>query len=244
MNVLKLASNAPQGEWCTVESKKMYRRLTKEELESYKQEAREDEQRVMSRPRTVLEKPGYLNKYGRMEPDERTASRTLRRKKSQTCMALLKRGTCTLGEDCPYSHNDRAAQRGPALCQRFVKDCCAKGRYCPLSHDTEREDYRERVFQKRGLKPKSAAKPKQEPLVKDVLACSVSQPTWKGKPSKGVQASFDTGAAMTVLPRSFGEDHPTTKQNNTTFRTASAELISDEGGRTVPGIDEWEMGES
>ena len=65
----------------------------------------------------------------------------------------------------------------------------------------------------------------------DMLASVETEPLVK------VRLTYDTGAAVVALPESFANDYKLTGKPEGSYKTASAEIVQDRGGRTVKGVD-------
>jgi hypothetical protein len=63
-------------------------------------------------------------------------------RKDRVCFAMRDKGTCDLGEDCPYSHDPQKIKadkgkgngKAPAPCRNFLVGKCLRGTACLFSH--------------------------------------------------------------------------------------------------------------
>ena len=117
--------------------KRVRKALTKEEFDSFREETKEDEQRVMQKKEVDIgfkkRKPTESRKQKRNESSKR------RKKAKEPCGALAWHGSCWRGDECPFSHDVEKIQK--TVCKYFVQSRCTR-KNCPFEHsDEERMKY-------------------------------------------------------------------------------------------------------
>ena len=112
--------------------KRVRKALTKEEFDSFREETKEDEQRVMQKKEVDIgfkkRKPTESRKQKRKESSKR------RKTAKEPCGALAWHGSCWRGDDCPFSHDVEKIQK--TVCKFFVQSRCTR-RNCPFEHSEE-----------------------------------------------------------------------------------------------------------
>ena len=112
--------------------KRVRKALTKEEFDSFREETKEDEQRVMQKKEVDIgfkkRKPTESRKQKRKESSKR------RKTAKEPCGALAWHGSCWRGDACPFSHDVEKIQK--TVCKFFVQSRCTR-RNCPFEHSEE-----------------------------------------------------------------------------------------------------------
>ena len=115
--------------------KKVFRPLTKEEFESFRQETRDDERKVMEKGRTEMRTKKKTKGKTVAKKQKRNRKRKERRQRTTACRALAWEGECKR-DPCPFSH-DQAVIDGlkNQHCRFFLHGSCRYGSKCKLLHD-------------------------------------------------------------------------------------------------------------
>ena len=178
-------------------------------------------------------------------------------------------GGCKDGDRCKFDH-DVAIYEKANLCPQFLHGHCRRLTKCKMNHDAVREICRVLKRQKKVKKKKKSevqtdqrrasrtsgpADPdsgssamEQENVkstvrlveakdVKDLSSFKVPQ----AEQGEWVSVNFDTGAAVTAIPKRLSS-HLELKgdPNSSSYRTASGELLPDEGGAVMRGYtNDW-----
>ena len=112
--------------------KRVRKALTKEEFESFREETKEDELRVMQKKEVDIgfkkRKPTESRKQKRKESSKR------RKMGKEPCGALAWHGSCWRGDQCPFSHDVEKIQK--TVCRFFVQSRCTR-KNCPFKHSEE-----------------------------------------------------------------------------------------------------------
>ena len=127
------------GEGAGFEKKIVFRPLTKEEFDSYRQETKEDELNVMKRDRVDIFRKKKKQKRTKAKQMKRNVKKKMRRKSRMACRSLAWEGECSRGKDCPFSHLQSAIEQlKKEHCRFYLHGKCKFGSQCRLLHD-ERE---------------------------------------------------------------------------------------------------------
>eukprot|EP00438_Fugacium_kawagutii_P000480 Skav216940 [mRNA] locus=scaffold3396:50058:57739:+ [translate_table: standard] len=206
-----------------LKSVRKYRSLTQEEVGQFKQETHEDEIRVMKRARVDIKKT-------------RKRTMTAEKKVQRTFRVRQARKAQRQAEGAFYLNYPQGEQ----MCLHFKKSFCRKGAECDLVHsDVDREfgyiEERQRVRESSAKKIKLVeAKPEINSFE---METAMEEMNWKK-----LVVNFDTGAAITALPKRIVSEKDIHKApNSNSYKTASGELLEDGGGAILKGYnEEWE----
>ena len=210
-----------------MKSEKKYRALTQDEVQKFTQETKEDEKKVMWKSRVDIHKK-RLRPMGADQKKKRKF-RTKQARKLGRVKA-------------------REAEPGK-LCASFTRSFCRNGTKCKMVHSEFSREIgfikeRKRLVE-RGAKNIKLAGAEDSKDLGSFEAYQVND--WsKGKWSK-VTVNFDTGAAVTAVPMKLARDGLVVSDktsSSTTYKTASGELLPDEGGTLVKGYDNEGRGRS
>ncbi len=208
-------------------SARTYRKLTQDEVASFKTETKEDERRVMKRQRVDIHKkrirPMDKEKKDKRAKRVKMARRTKKRKAE---------------EDFYLNH-----PRGTMMCSDFKRSFCRRGVKCKMMHsEVDREVG---FFEARNRKME---KQSEDSVKQEINSFEANHEGWKNVAGwTKVVANFDTGAAITAVPRALekaglvSSDYETMSRS---YKTASGELLEDQGGTTVKGYTEDGSGRS
>ena len=211
-------------------SERTCRKLNQEEISQFKVETKEDEKRVMMRQRVNIHKA----RKRIMTRDQKT-QRSARVKAAR----LKKRKAESLGPGFYLQH-----PHGERMCFDFRRSFCRRGTKCNMHHsEVDRElrfiEERQTTVEK-SLKRVTLVE-KDEKEIKGEIN---SFENWGEQSQSGswtkLTVNFDTGAAVTAVPRSLEESgfvKGDAMKMSRTYKTASGELLEDEGGVTVRGYD-------
>ena len=124
--------------------KRVRKALTKEEFESFREETKEDELKVMERKEIDI---GFKKrKLTEERKKKRKISSKRRRKAKEPCGALAWHGSCHRGDTCPFSHDVKDIQN--KVCRFYVRSFCSR-KNCPFLHS---EEERAKYLAERDLK--------------------------------------------------------------------------------------------
>ena len=124
--------------------KRIRKALTKEEFESFREETKEDELKVMERKEIDI---GFKKRKVTAErKKKRKISSKRRRKAKEPCGALAWHGSCHRGDACPFSHDVKDIQN--KVCRFYVRSFCSR-KNCPFLHS---EEERAKYLAERDLK--------------------------------------------------------------------------------------------
>jgi len=112
--------------------KRVRKALTKEEFESFREETKEDELKVMEKKVVDIGFKKRKQTEGRKQKRKESAKK--RRKAKEPCGAMAWHGSCHRGDSCPFSHDVKKIQ--DSVCRYFVRSVCAR-RNCPFIHSEE-----------------------------------------------------------------------------------------------------------
>ena len=115
--------------------KKVFRPLTKEEFDSFRQETMDDERKVMERGRTEMRTKKKTKGKTVAKKQKRNRKRKERRQRTTACRVLAWEGECKRNP-CPFSH-EQAVIDGlkDQHCRFFLHGSCRYGSKCKLLHD-------------------------------------------------------------------------------------------------------------
>lgn len=217
-----------------VKSARTYRKLSQAEVAKFKTETKDDELRVMRKPRVDIHKA----RTRIMNKDEK-----LQRSKRVKAARRLKRKTESSGVRGGFYLNHPKDQM---RCNDFVRSFCRRGSKCRMIHsEVDREI---KFIEKRNEEVEKVTKrTKLVENVGEINSFCTYQPEMDKKGWTKIAVNFDTGAAVTAVPRSLvasGLIESDEKSSKLTYKTASGELLEDEGGVTVKGFDDNGIGKS
>ena len=212
------------------EFKKKYRRLTQDEVEKFKTETKGDELQVIRKKRVNIF-AGRVRKMDKQKKDKRRTrvkGARRRQRKAET--------------EAFYLNHPKDALR----CEKFVKNFCRKGLECPMIHsEVDREKYHiDARYEKVGkdmsrvrLIPNEASRAE----INSFGADEIGPQEWTH-----IVANFDTGAAVTAIPSVLKQKLGLAASETVTrnYKTASGELLADEGGTVLNGYDNDGQGRS
>ena len=212
-----------------VASKRSYRRLTQDEIGKFKAETKYDEAEVMKKPRVNVK---WVRK--RVMDEKQKEQRKMRVRKARK----LKRK----GEEAFYLHNPK----GEMMCEAFRRSHCVRENKCSMLHsEVDREYY---LVEQRHTQMEQSDKKVKLVEAKQINSfTAVDSCVWNGEKWTKLVVNFDTGAAITAVPRSFAEEglvQGDRDASSTSYKTASGELLEDEGGVLVKGYDHQGRGRS
>ena len=204
-------------------SERKYRKLTQDEVEKFKTETKEDELAVMKRKRVNI----YAQRVRKMTKDkkdkrrDRVRAARKRRREEET--------------EAFYLNHPKDARR----CEKFIKSACHKGKGRSMIH--------------------SEVDPEKHHIEKDMSRVKLTpNPEFRGELNSfgggeactddwtHIVANFDTGAAVTAIPSVLKEKLGLQPSETSTrsYKTASGELLADEGGTVLNGYDNDGQGRS
>ncbi|CAE7245381.1 unnamed protein product [Symbiodinium sp. CCMP2592] len=240
-----------KGEEATfVASARTYRKLSQAEVSRFKTETKEDERKVMERKRVDLQKK-RVREMTEEKKDARKKRVKAASRRKEACRDLLWFGECTRAR-CPFGHDPELVKKAKfSVCSEFSRGVCQR-KQCRFVHDElEREKYQllRRHRQRRqgasgtsgstGIVLREAPKrerTKEEPLDLAHLSGACEEESWDGY--KKVTVNFDTGAAISAIPVEVARAATKkTAASERCYRTASGEVIEDQGGALVQGYD-------
>lgn len=216
-----------------VKSARRYRPLSQEEVSKFKAGTKEDEVKVMNKQRVNL----HRMRVRKMTPMKKE-QRKMRVKKARKRMIYG-------DEDTKFYLN---SPHGGMMCLDFKRSFCRRGSKCKMGHS---ELDRELGFiEKRYVDVKKATEnvrlaEKEEKEINSFDDSCNEQGSCQGWTK--VVVNFDTGAAITAVPRNYARKGLVRGDDNTmsrSYKTASGELLEAEGGVTVKGYDNQGLGKS
>ena len=212
-----------------VASKRSYRKLTQDEVGKFKVETKRDEMAFMKRPRVNVR---WVRK--RIMDEEQKKQRKMRVKKARK----VKRSQ----EEAFYLQHPK----GEMMCEAFRRSHCVHENKCSMRHsEVDREYYLvEQRHRRMELSDKNVKLIEAKQINSFATADSC---VWNGEKWTKVVVNFDTGAAITAVPRSLAEEglvQGDKEASSTSYKTASGELLEDEGGVLVKGYDHQGRGRS
>ena len=204
-----------------------YRKLTQDEVAKFKTETKEDEKRVMERKRVDILKKRF-----------RPVDKEKKEKRSKRVKMARKRKRKAMQEDF-YLHHPKEVM----ICSDFKRAFCRRGIKCRMKHsEVDREVG---IFEARNREVEG----RFGDAVKEEINSFEAMPEgWHNE--KGwikVVANFDTGAAITAVPKSLEKAGLVSTESGTisrSYETASGELLEDKGGTIVKGYTEDGSGRS
>ena len=235
-----------------VASARTYRKLSQAEVSRFRTETRE-------RKRVDLQK-----KRTREMTEEKKEARKKRVKaasrRKEACRNLLWFGECTRAR-CPFGHDPELVKKAKfSVCSEFSRGVCGR-KQCRFVHDElEREKYQ--LLRRHRQRQRDASEagghagvvlreapgvvlkeaPEEEQAKEEpVDLCHLSNAggsaeSWEGY--KKVTVNFDTGAAISAIPVAVAQAATRkTAASEKCYRTASGEVIEDQGGAPVQGYD-------
>lgn len=120
--------------------KKVFRPLTKEEFDNFRQETKEDERKMMEKSTTAGPKK-KKQKKSKAKKDKKNAKRKERRQRNEACRALAWQGECKRGDKCPFSHDAEVVKNlNRTHCKFFLKSSCRFGDRCKFMHDEQEKE--------------------------------------------------------------------------------------------------------
>ena len=235
----------PQEKKRFMKSKKKYRRLTEAELSKFKEETKVDEQAVMKKKRVDMFARRNRLMNSKQKQERKARIKAAQRRKS-LCRHMLWHGKCTT-VDCQFSHDPELLKNtSKEVCGAFVRGVCKRGVKCKMHHD-----HVEREILRITRRQKNVSKVPTGVVLKDNSGVEVKQEinSFGGEWSENGQwivANFDTGAAITAIPKRLGSSFgaEVTEPNGKEYKTASGELLSDQGGILLKGFDKYGQGRS
>ena len=215
-----------------MKSARTYRKLSQDEVAKFRTETKEDELKVMKKRRVNI----FAKRRRHMTQDKKEA------RKKRVKAARKKRD-----EGAFYLRHPKDEMR----CKDFTRSFCNRGAKCTMRHsELDREigflDQRHELMMKHKSRVKLVprADVKEEPA--EVNSFSSEPWTVDADGWIRLQANFDTGAAITAIPTELREKlnlqpSDVLKRN---YKTASGELLSDEGGVVLKGYSSQGQGRS
>ena len=207
-------------------SARTYRKLTQEEVASFKTETKEDETRMMKKKRADIHRKRF-----------RPMDKEKKEKRAKRVKMARKANKRKVEEDF-YLHHPK----GVMMCSDFKRAFCRRGVKCKMVHsEVDREVG---FFEARNRKMEQAddsVKKEINSFEADFGGCN-STAGWTK-----VVANFDAGAAITAVPKSLEKAGLVSTDSGTmsrSYKTASGELLEDQGGTTVKGYTEDGSGRS
>ena len=206
-------------------SARKYRRLTQDEIGKFTQETKEDEKRVMKRARVDIRKARarVMTKDKKLKRSQRVKQARLENRKKNEYNFYLN-----------HPHDQMR-------CFKFKTSFCQFGNKCKMQHS---EVDREYGF----ISDRMAARIRSERNIKLTEAKgeinsfeSAGEAQWSGNGWTKLVVNFDTGAAITAVPQHLVEKgllRSDRKSSSTSYKTASGELLEDQGGVLVEGYDQ------
>ncbi|CAK9049785.1 Retrovirus-related Pol polyprotein from transposon TNT 1-94 [Includes: Protease [Durusdinium trenchii] len=202
-------------------SARTYRKLSQEEVAKFAVETKDDELRVMGRKRTDV-----LRRRDRPMSKEKKESRKKRVRKARARKRKEE-------EEKFYLKHPHDKMR----CFDFRRSHCGKGVKCKMAHS---EIDRERYFMQNRHDEVQKDLDKVKLTRAEINSFAVNELSVDKSGWVKVTANLDTGAAVTAIPTELkgllgmeSED-----PNGANYKTASGELIADEGGGTIRGLTE------
>ena len=123
-----------------VEKKRVFRPLTKAEVETFRQETKEDEMNVMKKGRVDIFKK-KKSKRTVEKKVKRNVKKKMKRKSRMACRSLAWEGKCSRGKDCPFSHTQSAIEQlKNEHCRFYLHGKCKFGSQCRLKHDESEKE--------------------------------------------------------------------------------------------------------
>eukprot|EP00438_Fugacium_kawagutii_P020301 Skav211651 [mRNA] locus=scaffold1290:310270:312795:- [translate_table: standard] len=210
-----------------VKSARKYRPLTQEEVSKFKVETGDDEKRVMSKGRVNI-----FKKRRRLMTEAKKGERKLRVRKAR----LKKKAE---EKEKFYLQNPR----GEMMCEDFKRAYCNRGAKCKMGHsevDREMHFIEERRRKNETSMKKLVLKPKQEKKEEEINSFGVTDAFEEENGWLRVVANIDTGAAITAIPSELKEKLglKADDASERSYKTASGELLHDEGGVTLEGYND------
>ena len=229
-----------------MKSERKYRRLTEAELSKFKEETKGDEEAVMKRKRVNMfaKRNRYMTKK---KKEERKIRVKAAQRRKNLCRHMMWHGTCGFGDACQFSHDrEMLSKAGSEICGPFTRGVCKRGSKCKLHHD-----HVEREILRVTRRQKAVSKMQTGLVLKDNLGAEVKaeinsfNAEWNDE-GQWIVANFDTGAAITAIPKKLGKllGAEVTEPNGKEYKTASGELLADQGGILLKGLDKYGQGRS
>lgn len=207
-----------------VQSAKTYMKLSQTEVSRFKVETNEDERKVMARKRVNI-----FKKRRRWMTKEKKEMRSARVKRAKKVKAAK------MSREFYLRH-----PKDETRCKDFVRAFCRRGARCEMKHsEVDREvGLVETRLEKNA---KSSKRITLKPAVKgEINSFGVSDAYEEENGWFRIVANLDTGAAVTAIPSELkdmlGLKVDTASARN--YKTASGELLSDQGGVVLEGFSE------
>ena len=212
-----------------VKSARSYRKLTQDEVSKFNTETKEDEMKVMRKKRTNLFK---------MRRRVMTKEQKEQRAKRVKAAKMRKAKAYKVDPDNEFYLQHPKSGR---MCADFRRSYCHRGAKCRMGHsELDREIH---FIESRNTEVEKLTGKKQEinSFEEDVNSFTTSDGWTK------LVVNFDTGAAITAVPRTLGEQglvKGDSKSMLRSYKTASGEILEDEGGVVVKGLNNNGFGRS
>ena len=202
-------------------SARTYRKLSQEEVAKFAVETKDDELRVMGRKRTDV-----LRRRDRPMSKEKKESRKKRVRKARARKRKEE-------EEKFYLKHPHDKMR----CFDFRRSHCGKGVKCKMAHS---EIDRERHFMQNRHDEVQKDLDKVKLTRAEINSFAVNELSVDKSGWVKVTANLDTGAAVTAIPTELKGllGMESGDPNGANYKTASGELIADEGGGTIRGLTE------
>lgn len=214
-----------------MKSARKYRRLTQDEIGKFTQETKEDEMRVMKRARVDIRKARarVMTKDKKLKRSQRVKqARKENRKKNEFNFYLN------------HPHDQMR-------CFKFKTSFCQFGNKCKMQHSEVDREYGF-INERMGARIRSERNIKLTEAKGEINSFeSVDEVQWSEKGWTKLVVNFDTGAAITAVPKRLAESgllKGDRRNSSTSYKTASGELLEDEGGVLVKGYDHHGRGRS
>lgn len=214
-----------------VASKRSYRKLTQGEVEKFRVETKRDEVEVMKKPRVNVR---WVRK--RIMDEKQKDQRRMRVKKARK----LKRSQ----EEAFYLHHPR----GERMCEAFRRSHCTRENKCPICCTQRLTENTTWLNNATGGWSKQARMNVKLVEAKQINSFATADNcVWNGEKWTKIVVNFDTCAAISAVPRTLAEEglvQGDCEASSTSYKTASGELLEDEGGVLVNGYDHQGRGRS
>ena len=221
-------------------SQRSYRRLTQEEVSKFRSETKEDEERVMRKRRVNI----FQSRVRKMTVDKKE-------KRKQRVKKVRKRRIDADREDMGIEYGGRFYLLNPKAgprCEDFRRSYCKRGAKCKFDHsETDRElkfiEDRHARMEKASKRVRLKPKVPESEEVTEINSYETGDPHPDAAVVEDgwtkVVANFDTGAAVTAVPKWLAENLGATGKdpNDKSYKTASGELLPDEGSINLKGYN-------
>ena len=223
-----------------VKSARSYRKLSQDEVEKFRTETKEDEKKVMDKKRVNIFKA-----RNRVMTKDKKEKRSFRVKEAKRRKAKKEKDESS---KVKYSDNFYLQHpHGEMMCADFKRSYCKRGAKCHMGHsEVDREvDFIYRRCWKMEQQAKKVVLVEKKQEINSFEGIADGEDHYEGWTKLVV--NFDTGAAITAVPKEL-EDKGLLKSDKDTmsrsYKTASGELLEDEGGVVVQGYDSKGYGRS